>query len=317
MNPVAIWISITLHIIILILSYLGLGDTLGKHSIKDTGHVVFDFVTIGNKSRAPVLSNENSRVGRTKSHTEEKKTSENLKQKSSNETKNMSPVNESSKKPPKKNNDTKENKVKKKDEEVQADKIVSPKTNKKIKTPATLKNKNNNQKKSNNAHKTAKKNNMTKKTGDKALVNLNNNKKSSKLNSGTKGVFDSVIDSVLADGNYENSGVNAEEVGGTLTATQIDLVRETIRPCWHFPAGLKNAEQLIVDIKMEIDNKGYVKNAIVEDKHRVATDPNFRTAAESAVRAVLDPACNPLPLPADKYAEWKDLELSFNPKDWN
>ena len=45
------------------------------------------------------------------------------------------------------------------------------------------------------------------------------------------------------------------------------------------------------------------------------SDPDFRIAAENAHRAVLDPKCNPLPLPKEKFDEWKDLELSFNPKD--
>jgi len=47
----------------------------------------------------------------------------------------------------------------------------------------------------------------------------------------------------------------------------------------------------------------------------IASDPDFRTAAENAYRAVLDPNCNPLPLPKERYDEWKDLELSFNPKE--
>ena len=44
-------------------------------------------------------------------------------------------------------------------------------------------------------------------------------------------------------------------------------------------------------------------------------DPDFRIAAENAHGAVLDPKCNPLPLPKEKFDEWKDLELTFNPKD--
>jgi hypothetical protein len=44
-------------------------------------------------------------------------------------------------------------------------------------------------------------------------------------------------------------------------------------------------------------------------------DPYFNIAAESARRAVLDPRCNPLPLPKDKYDKWKSMTMSFNPKD--
>ena len=128
--------------------------------------------------------------------------------------------------------------------------------------------------------------------------------------------FNSVLDSALADGDNENSGAKAEQVGETLTATQIDLIRQTIRKCWHFPAGLKNAEDLVVDIKMELDPEGNVTKAkIIDNGDRMSSDSNFRIAAENAHRAVLDPECSPLPLPKDKYDEWKELELSFNPKE--
>ena len=119
----------------------------------------------------------------------------------------------------------------------------------------------------------------------------------------------------MADGDNENTGANAESLGDTLTATQIDQIRNTVRKCWHFPAGLKDAETLVVDIKMELDRNGYVKRAEVVDKNRMRRDSGYRIAAENAQRAVLDPSCNPLPLPKEKYKEWKDLELSFNPKD--
>ena len=78
--------------------------------------------------------------------------------------------------------------------------------------------------------------------------------------------LNSFLDNVLADGDYENTGANAESLGETLTATQVDNIRNTIRKCWHFPAGLKDAETLVVDIKMELDRNGYVKKAEVVDK---------------------------------------------------
>ena len=66
---------------------------------------------------------------------------------------------------------------------------------------------------------------------------------------------------------------------------------------------------------MELDPNGNVTKAEIVDSNRMASDPDFRTAAENAYRAVLDPNCNPLPLPKERYDEWKDLELSFNPKE--
>ena len=42
-------------------------------------------------------------------------------------------------------------------------------------------------------------------------------------------------------------------------------------------------------------------------------DPAFRGAAENAVKAVR--ACEPFKLPKDRYELWKDMVLSFNPRD--
>ena len=67
MNPLAVWLSVILHIAVLTLSFLNLDRFIKNNAIKDNGHVVFDFVTIGSKSKAPVLSPINSRASKTKS----------------------------------------------------------------------------------------------------------------------------------------------------------------------------------------------------------------------------------------------------------
>ena len=58
-----------------------------------------------------------------------------------------------------------------------------------------------------------------------------------------------------------------------------------------------------------------VRNAQVVDQARMMTDPFFRAAAESAMRAVLNPRCNPLRLPREKFDTWKSFILNFNPKE--
>jgi len=44
-------------------------------------------------------------------------------------------------------------------------------------------------------------------------------------------------------------------------------------------------------------------------------DAFFRTAAEAARRAVLNPKCNKLKLPAEKFDQWQQMTLNFNPKE--
>ncbi len=269
-------ISIIVHILFMVCLSFNINNPFSR-KIEDKGYAVFEFKEIGEKSKAPVLSNEEGHVSKSKSQKRDKNDNKNVKK--TIESEGMSAVNDK--------NDTTPIPAPDKPKKPQKDKKKSP---------------------------TPKKN---KKKSGKAVVNLQKNKKSSNKvdKNSKKKSFDSVLDSALATGDNENEGVKAEEVGEVLTATQIDLIRQTIRKCWHFPAGLKNAEELAVDIKMELMEDGTVKSAEIVDKARMQSDPDFKIAAENAYRAVLDPECNPLPLPKEKYNEWKDLELTFNPKD--
>src|SRR5215470_17183267 len=103
-------------------------------------------------------------------------------------------------------------------------------------------------------------------------------------------------------------------LGPQLTTSEIDLVRQQIERCWNPPAGAKEAHDLIVDISAEVGPDGRVLTAQITSMARMG-DPFYRAAAESALRAVLNPNCSPLKLPPEKYEQWRNLSLTFNPKD--
>jgi outer membrane biosynthesis protein TonB len=100
-----------------------------------------------------------------------------------------------------------------------------------------------------------------------------------------------------------------------LSRSELDAVRDRIRPCWNFPAGAKDADQLLVEITVSMNPDGRVREARIVDTRRMASDSYFRSAAESALRAVLNPACQPLPLSPEKYNTWKEMTLRFDPRD--
>ena len=309
----------------MILSLFKFSNIFDK-TIKDNGYAVFDFVAIGDKSTAPVLSKDNAKASKTKSYSDNDKEEEiinkqndNIKEKTSVTTDENNKITTNSKEEQKDNKKSNQKIPDKKPENNKPKdnnkKEVKKSEKQKESKPVTKLPVNKDKTKQNKNNKSNKK--QSSKSNGKALVNLKQNKKSSSKsnNKSNKKSFNSFLDNVLADGDNENTGANAESLGDTLTATQIDQIRNTVRKCWHFPAGLKDAETLVVDIKMELDRNGYVKRAEVVDKNRMRRDSGYRIAAENAQRAVLDPSCNPLPLPKEKYKEWKDLELSFNPKD--
>ncbi len=101
----------------------------------------------------------------------------------------------------------------------------------------------------------------------------------------------------------------------TLTLSELDAIRSQISRCWNVPVGAKDAENLVVDIKVHVNPDGTIRKARIVDSERMKRDTFFRTAAESAYRAVINPRCSPLRLPPGKYEQWKTFTLSFNPKE--
>jgi hypothetical protein len=100
-----------------------------------------------------------------------------------------------------------------------------------------------------------------------------------------------------------------------LTISEIDALRRQIGACWNLPAGARDMRNLIVELWLEINRDGTVRQARVTDTERMEADPFFRAAAESALRAVRNPRCAPLRLPAAKYDRWKTMVLKFDPKE--
>jgi hypothetical protein len=104
-------------------------------------------------------------------------------------------------------------------------------------------------------------------------------------------------------------------LGSQLTANEMDLVARQIEACWNVPAGARDAKDLVIEVHVDVNIDGTVQDAAVVDTGRYQSDPFFRAAADSAIRAVRNPRCSPLRLPPDKYDAWKTMDLFFNPKD--
>lgn len=99
-----------------------------------------------------------------------------------------------------------------------------------------------------------------------------------------------------------------------LSISEIDLVRQQIGQCWSLPAGAKGAENMNIEIAVNMNPDGTVRDARVNNKGLDA-DPFLRTMAESALRAVLNRRCQPFKLPREKFDRWKTMTLIFNPKE--
>lgn len=101
----------------------------------------------------------------------------------------------------------------------------------------------------------------------------------------------------------------------TLALSEMDALKYQLAQCWNVPSGAMNAEDLIVDIRVEVNPDRTVKTADIVDTGKYNSDTFFRAAADSARRALFNPRCNPLAVPVDKYDVWKRMLIRFNPRE--
>ena len=91
----------------------------------------------------------------------------------------------------------------------------------------------------------------------------------------------------------------------------VRAIQQQMSRCWRIDAGARDAESLIVEIRVVLNPDATVRDAQIVDFDRMFQDSFFRSAAENARRAIL--RCSPFTLPPNKYDVWRDLTLRFDP----
>jgi hypothetical protein len=110
-----------------------------------------------------------------------------------------------------------------------------------------------------------------------------------------------------------------QQGGGTPTGTaslssgEKAGLAEKISECWSVDGGGVGVREVIVELRVVVDAGGVVRN--VTSNGAVPSDPRARSVYEAARRALLDPRCNPLPLPRERLAALRDTVFRFNPRD--
>ncbi len=104
-----------------------------------------------------------------------------------------------------------------------------------------------------------------------------------------------------------------DRLADRLTVSEIDALRAQLAQCWSVMGGARNAEDLIVEVRVVINSDRTVQRATIIDKARYNRDSHFRAAADAAVRALNNPRCSPLKLPENKYESWKSTIIRFDP----
>jgi outer membrane biosynthesis protein TonB len=105
------------------------------------------------------------------------------------------------------------------------------------------------------------------------------------------------------------------QLSDQLSISEQDTLIRQLAGCWNVMAGARYAEELIVEIRVEINRDRTVNRAAILDQGRYNRDNHFRAAADAALRALRNPKCIPLALPPDKYDQWKTTLIRFDPRD--
>ena len=96
-----------------------------------------------------------------------------------------------------------------------------------------------------------------------------------------------------------------------MTANEIDAFKSQLRKCWNVPVGAPDPAALVFRLRIFLNQDGSVAAAPELVDQAGLADPYFRAAVDSAKRAVH--MCSPFQLPAEKYAAWNDITVTFDP----
>ncbi len=108
------------------------------------------------------------------------------------------------------------------------------------------------------------------------------------------------------------AAASTPSLGPKLTAGEKDGLRLAVQKCWNVPAGLANAAELVVVVGVELAQDGSLVGSPFAIEPTGDLAPGFKQAFEAGRRALI--RCAPYDLPTDKYEQWRNLEVVFNPK---
>jgi hypothetical protein len=116
-------------------------------------------------------------------------------------------------------------------------------------------------------------------------------------------------------GNTSVGGSRTGDVTATLSSVQTGAIGDKVRECWDIDRGALGVESMSVQLIVTFDERGTARIADFgpADAGRIGSDPRFRAFAERARRAVLDPRCSNLPIPASDLGRTGTLTFRFKP----
>ncbi len=106
--------------------------------------------------------------------------------------------------------------------------------------------------------------------------------------------------------------LNSAPKGPPLTSSERNGLVLAVQQCWNVPVGVQDAGDLVVVLSVELARDGSLAGNPRLIDPAGTPQGTVRQAFEAGRRALI--RCAPYALPADKYEQWRQLEVVFNPK---
>jgi hypothetical protein len=100
-----------------------------------------------------------------------------------------------------------------------------------------------------------------------------------------------------------------------MTMDLVDALKNQIAQCWSPPVGAPHPERLIPEFHLFLAPDGRVAQPpqlAADSASQATSDPFMRAAVDAARRAIY--TCQPYKLPADRYNDWRDITIDFDPR---
>ncbi|MFB9150900.1 energy transducer TonB [Roseovarius ramblicola] len=126
---------------------------------------------------------------------------------------------------------------------------------------------------------------------------------------------DAVSDALAAALGEESAPATRPASGPPLSAGEKDALRVAVQQCWNVGSLSSDALATTVVVAVEMAETGRPDIASIRMlSHSGGTANAARQAFEAARRAIIRCGADGYDLPSEKYARWRDIEMTFNPE---
>ena len=122
------------------------------------------------------------------------------------------------------------------------------------------------------------------------------------------------IEEALKAATAEAAETPTKPSGPPLTGGEKGALVLAVQQCWNVPVGVANAADLVVVLSVELTPDGKLASSPKLIEPSGTPQGATQQAYEAGRRALI--RCAPYNLPRDKYEQWRQLEVVFNPKKW-